>query len=378
MPILDLSDNERRVMLSIMRNPEHSDTDMARSIGMNLYTFNKVKNGLNRKNLMIRTVVPNYSLTGFELMVVTFGRNIDTFLDPTSIKDLVGSIHMDIPTRFLFTLVEQHQGIGIHAVEDYTSLKRGLQMKNTIINALGIHVGQMTHSLFSFRDADFKRFFDLIPMIERIYGEDLIIPNLEPENPAQRMCTMPWSDFFHQTREDDSDLDDISSQVLLKMVKYPDISDKAISNDLNLSRYKVRKIKDDLFRRGYAKTLIIPNYYELGFKVIMFMHFKIKKIKEVRKFLSPVKAGGNPRIIFLVLDEMEGAGMGIFPDLEEATKMYQKINIMIDDQEAIEDNPTIQMISLPNCDIKSPFFFSKPLEHKGSWDLDIKSIDKAL
>lgn len=378
MSLLPLTENERKVMLSIMENPEHSDTDLSRAVDMNLYTFNKVKNGLNRKDLMRKAIVPNYSLTGFELMAVTSGRNIDNFLNPSSNKELVGSLHTEIPTRFLFTLMEHHQGLGVHALEDYTSLKRGLQMKQTIINRLGIHVGQMSHSLFSFRDADFLRFFDLKPLMERMYGEGIVTPSLKPGNPAQRMCRMSWTDFFHLSPDKIPPLDRISSDVLLEMVKDPEKSDKALSDLLGISRYKVRRIKDDLYTEGYARTIVIPNYYELGFKVIMFIHMKIRNIEPVKRFLTPIGEGGIPRIIFLVLDGLESAGMGLFPNLEEATKMYQKIQIIVGEQEALGENPTIQMISLPNCDIKSPFFFSKPLEHKGSWDIDLDALDRVL
>ncbi|MGA1822852.1 MAG: hypothetical protein ACMUIG_10035 [Thermoplasmatota archaeon] len=378
MTFLPLSDNERRVMLSIMKNPEHSDKDLSESIEMNLYTFNKIKNALGRKDLMRRYIVPNYNLTGFELMAVTSGRNIDNFLNPSSNREFVGSLHKEIPTRFLFTLMEHHQGLGIHALEDYTSLKRGLQMKQAIINRLQIKVGEMSHTLFSFRDADFPRFFDLEPLMERVYGEGLRIPKLEPENPAQRMCSITWRDFFHIPAGDRPDLDELSRKVLLNLVKYPDRSDKTLSEDLGISRYKARKIREELFVDGFVKTTVIPNYFELGFKVIMFAHFSIRNIDDVREFLAPLEEGGYPRIIFLVMDELEGAGMGLFPDLEEATRMYQKIQMMLGDSNAMDRNPTVQMISLPNCDIKSPFFFSKPLEHMGCWDIDVKALQRML
>jgi DNA-binding Lrp family transcriptional regulator len=187
---------------------------------------------------------------------------------------------------------------------------------------------------------------------------------------------MPWTDFFH--KPGGKDLDETSREILLRIIKNPEMNDKAISVDLSLSRYKVRKIREELFTNGYAKTTVIPNYYELGFKVVMFVHIKIRDRDAVNRFLTPIKDQQYPRIIFMVHDGLEGVGMGLFTDLEEATKMYQKISNMINHSEALEENPTIQMISLPNCEIKTPFFFSKPLEHKGSWDIDMSALERVL
>ena len=371
MALIDLSENERRVLLSVMRYPENSDTELAKAMGMNLYTFNKVKNSLLKRRLLIKSYIPNYNQFGFELMIFTYGSNMDSFLDPFHRRDLITGFEKSIPARFIFKMMEMHQGLGIHAVENFTSLKRGLMFKRDLINTLGIEIGSMTHVKFSFADTTLKRFFDMFPILNNVYGEEFDLPEIDPESPAQETAATPWQDFFSKSGiSEEEEPGSLNREVMIKAVTDPQGSDQKISREIGVSRYKIRRAKDDLFSGRMLKTSYIPNIKGFGYEVILFTHIKFRRGGPIDDFFSSMKNHDIPEMIHLVYDGLEGCGMGLFNNLSEASAAYQNLQTRLEGMRAIERSPYLQLFSVANSLPDYPFNFSQPLIHKGSWNVD--------
>lgn len=373
---LSLTDNERKVLLTVMSYPEHSDTDLSRAVDMNIYTFNKVKNSLISRGLIRKTAVPNYSLTGFELMVFTYGTDMDSFLDPFNRRDLISGFESKIPARFIFKIMEMHQGLGIHAVEDFTGLKRGLKLKRDLINELGIEIGSMTHVKFSFRDSTIKRFFDMLPMLREEFGSGFDIPKMDPKNPAQESASISWEEFFSDVGERSfDDMDGLNRDVLIRTVSEPDESDQKTATELGVSRYKIRKAKEELFTEGFLKTSYVPDIKGFGFEVVLFTHMIFKNDDPIHRYFSSMEEGFIPAMFHLVYDGLEGCGMGLFHKLSDASWAYHNLQDRMKNMNAIEKNPHLQLFSVSNSLTEYPFDFAQPLINRGSWELDREYLE---
>ena len=106
MEIQRFTETEKMVILSLMKNPEHRDTDIVKAIGMNLYTFNKTKNSLMKKGLLVKYYVPNYSCLGFEILLTSFGSGEGAHFGAGRML----KVHMDAldrsPVNFIFSMME--------------------------------------------------------------------------------------------------------------------------------------------------------------------------------------------------------------------------------------------------------------------------------
>ncbi len=265
MSIEGLTQNESAVLLALMRNPEHSDTDISKAIGMNLFTFNKLKNSLMKRRLLSKYYVPNYGRLGLEILVVSHGSSMDSFNLEQKAEDLnimADDGFFSIP---IFSILEGNNGVSFHIVSDFTNLKRMMRIKGNLLESMDIPVRSIHHSLFSLKDLKIERFFDVQGLLEEHVG-DREVPKLDADTPAQFAAFRDWSEFFDMADGPEEDvLDEGSFQVLKEIVRRPECKETDLINEMGISRYRFRKIKDRLLETGYIKPFYGTNVVGMGY-----------------------------------------------------------------------------------------------------------------
>ncbi|MFW3146269.1 MAG: hypothetical protein ACMUIE_05610 [Thermoplasmatota archaeon] len=368
--MMELTPNESHVMLSLITNPEHSDTELSEAVGMNPFTFNKVKNSILKRGLLRRELVPNYGRVGFELLVVSFGGRIETFLDPVSRMEMLQKLEGEIPTHFFFRLMEATQGLGLHALEDFTLFKKGLVLKRKIASFMGDNLSSIEHVAFSFRDIRMEKFFDLGDLLSDIYGNGMEVPKLEPTSPAQKAASISWFDFFNYDRKGNgSDIDDREMDIMKVLVSRPMLSDPELCELLSMSRYKLRKARDSFYERGLLKPLLIPDPRVLGLDVIIFTHAMFKPECQPMELLHQYSEHFPPNLILVVSDFQEAVALGVYRTLSEGVNAQKRMIEELSAQNVLEKEPVSHIFSLPNCRGDWPLTLQGPLMNKGDWAL---------
>jgi DNA-binding MarR family transcriptional regulator len=348
-------------MLSLMRNPEHSDTEISKAIGMNLFTFNKTKNSLSRRGMLSKYYVPNYGKMGLEILSVSHGSGIDTFICDRETDMLEAGPDRDILDLSIFRLLEGNNGIIFQVLSDYTNLKRLMRIKENILHSNLAPVGSMKNSLFSLKDLKIERFFDVQALLEADIG-DRTIPILPLNTPAQLAASRDWSHFFDigETTHG-SDLDEESFRVLLAIVSKPDSREGDLIEQLGISRYKLRKVKDKLLEDGYIKPFYGTNVVGMGYEVLIFTHMKFKAGHDPRDLFNNFEGRMPSNLMIVALDHTEVIGLGIFKNLTDGSRAQMNMRKAMVDFDFLEGEPDIMIFSLPNCSESPPLSFQSPL-----------------
>ena len=370
MAVRDLSERERTVLLYCMRYPEHSDTELAKHSGLNLFTFNKLRNSLQQRGLLRRLLVPNYGSLGFEIFTTYSGRDMECMRSPVSRDILKERMGEERPGKMLFSFLEAHQGVGMLVAEDFTALRRAEVNRRRVQDELNMQQGDIAIRSLSMRDTVFKRFFDLYPLMMAEYGSGITVVDIEASTEAQRSVETSWEDFFLSGEEPrNARLSEVEMSLLKSIVRAPSAPDQLLCDDLGLSRYKVRRIRDELFGRGLLKTLHVPILGRLGYEVMMFISLSFNSGADVRTSMTDDWPQAMSNVIFMAFDDMNGIGLGVFPDLQSASQAHARFQSSLGDLKLLEEDPIVQFFSIPNGVYDNWFRFQDPLITKGVWSL---------
>ncbi len=370
MAVRKLTEKERTVLLYSMRYPEHSDTELARHADMNLFTFNKVKNSLRQRGLLRRLLVPNYGSLGFEIISTFSGSNMEYLQSPISRDLLKKRMREEKPGKLFFSFLEAHQGMGMLVAEDFTALRRAELNKRRVQAELNIPSGDIDLRSLSLRDVMFKRFFDLYPLMIKEYGDDIMIGDIEAVSEAQKAVETTWEDFLSQKVEaPPAQLSEVEASLLNEIVRSPSARDQELCRNVGISRYRIRRIKDELFGQGLIKSIHIPFLSRLGYEVMMFTSLSFVPDMDIRSNMKKHWANAMPNVIFMAFDDMNGIGLGVFPDLSSASITHGMFQKALGDLNLLEEDPMIQFFSIPNGVYDNWFRFQDPLITKGVWSL---------
>ncbi|MGA1820008.1 MAG: hypothetical protein ACMUHU_03260 [Thermoplasmatota archaeon] len=373
MPAAELTNNEKAVLLSILRNPEHGDTERASSIGMSIFTFNKIKNRLSRDGFIKREYVPNYGLLGFEILVATYGTRMEPYLAEEIKKELGPSVMSKAPTHLVFFLSEPGMGVGFHAVEDFTSMKTGLLWsEKRIFNALKMDRNEMTLVPFSFKDMKVEKMFDLYNLVSGLFALEREIPCLGTTTPGQCASGLSWSEYFEiGAKEPTVELNDVEWSLLVQLVTFPDGTDQFHVEKSGLSRYRFKRVRDRLFDLKVIKPLLIPNPFLIGLEVLIFSHLRFRSSVDSVELWNQSHWEMPSNLILTILDRQDAIGIGLYPNLAEGSKAHNALVSTMGRMNILEGNPHVQVFSLGNLASEPgwPLTFGNPLVQRDNWEL---------
>ncbi|MDG6225839.1 MAG: hypothetical protein QCI82_10050 [Candidatus Thermoplasmatota archaeon] len=366
-----LTRKEMAVIRSVMKNPEHTDLERANSMDMNAFTFNKIKNKLIRDRTLRREYVPNYGLLGFEILASSFGSRLDPFFSDGSKRYLESNILERAPTHIVFFLSEPGQGLGFHIIEDFSSMKGGLQKgERMLFELLGAHIGEMSMVPFSLKDVKVESMFDLLRLVEASFDGGIEVPFLEPRDNAQEASSLTWMEFFEKgSHGEDTDITENEMHVLLRMVSDPEGRTMA-----DLSRYRLNRIRDRLLERRLVKPLVIPDPIRIGFRVLSFCHMRLRPGAD----LDDIKGGSKdipPNMVLTLHDSQDAIGIGLYPDLDGSSRAVNRLMDVIGGQNVLDGPVHFQVFSLASSADRWPLTFANPLVQKGKWTIPEELFD---
>jgi len=373
----ELGDKEKTVFLSLMLNPEHSDTERASSVSMNIFTYNKIKNNLHRTGLIRKELVPNYGLLGYEILLSSFGNRIQPNFPEQMGAAFGNDLLSRLPSHLLFFLSEPGQSLGFHAIEDFTSMKSGLmQAERRLFDTLGMERNEMSIVPFSFRELRIGRMFDLYRLVCDNFQCGSDVESIEPGSPGQDVSSMSWSDFFEEgLKREPIDINPQEWSILVNLVKHPMVSDRSLSEKAGISRYRLRRIRDDLFSSRAVKPLYIPDPAYIGLDVLIFTHMKFKASVDIMEYFDRVELGLPSNIILTIMDRQDAIGVGLYPSLKEGSRAQMDMFSAMQKLNLFESTPHIQVFSLESSTRGWPLTMAGPLEQKGDWTLDEKVFE---
>ncbi len=370
----ELTEKEKTVVLSLMMNPEHSDTERASSVSMNIFTYNKIKNHLLKNGLLRKEFVPNYGILGFEIFLSSFGNRIQPYMSGPIDMNFGHDLLEKVPSHLIFFLSEPGQGLGFHALEDFTSMKSGfLQAERRLFDTLKMERNEMSIVPFSFRELKIGRMFDLYRLVCESFRCSVDVERIDPKNPGQEVSALSWREFFERgSINEPLELGPEEWRILVNIVKHPLVPDQVLAEKGGMSRYRMRRIRDEIFGASAVKPVYIPNPTSIGLDVLIFTHLRFKPSVDMMEHFENLEDGLPANIILTIMDKQDAIGIGLFPTLKEGSKAQTDMFSAMQKMNLFESTPHVQVFSLDSSASGWPLTLAGPLEQKGNWSVDEK------
>ncbi len=338
-----LSQNEARVLHSLVRWPNLSDQAIHSEIGMKKSTFSSIKARLREHDYYRRYYIPNFPLIGFQLLMVMHGHlnRFTTLSERMRVaEDTLKSFVEDF-----YVVSESNKAFSIAISQNYTEYSKNQELFNQIysVNKFLTKAG-MQIDAYPFEISRIRAFMDYEALVARLFGfgsskynEDLLIPTK-----GVQMIKLSKAE----------------RKVLAGLVKYPEESDTLIAEKVGVSRNTVANAKRKFLKNKICFPRVVPNLEKLGLKLLVFTHRKFnawttmeqreEAAELVRKIISPH---------FYVSKNLDGFLISAHSSFDEYNKAFDEVTKYYLKQDYIVDEPETYQISIAEMYIVKEFEF---------------------
>jgi DNA-binding MarR family transcriptional regulator len=339
----DLSQNEARVLHSLVKWPNLTDQAIHSQIGMKKSTFSSIKTRLKDHNYYKRFFVPNFPLVGFEMLMVMHGQlnRFTTFEERMRIaKNLLESFVEDF-----HVVSESNKAFNLSVTQNYTEYAKNqekffhLYSENKFLSKKG-----METIAYPFELTRVHSFMDYESLIARLFG-------FASESYENRISVPSGS--VNQVK-----LTRAERKVLVGLVQFPEESDTLIAENIGVSRNTVANAKRKFLAKGICFPRVVPNLTKLGLKILnfSFRRFNPKVTMDergeasdiIRKKLSPH---------FYVSKNLDGFVISAHVSFEDFSTANDEIMNYYMKHEYILEEPVNYQISIPDMAILKEFEF---------------------
>ena len=331
-PKNNLSNNEFRVLHSLIKQPNAMDQELHTQIGIKKSTFSINKARLLERGYFKRYYIPNFPKIGFEMLTIMYGQlnRYTTHAERMRIaKDLITSFAED------FRIISEsnnaiHLSISQNMTEYFKNQEKFFQLyaKNNFLSKEG-----MFSIAYPFEITNIHCFMDYEALIARICD----IPS---ESYANRpTITTGKTKAVKLTRAE--------KKVLVGMIQFPEESDTFIAEKIDVSRNTVASARRKFIYESICFERVVPNLDKLNLKILNFSYFKFnpsitviqrqKTSDLVRNLLSPH---------FFVSKNLDGFLISAHISLEEFLTSNDELMTYYREHDIIKESTSFQ-ISIP-------------------------------
>ena len=331
-----LNKNEKLVLYGLVKYPLYNDRELSEKIRLKMTTVTAIKNRLKKNKYYYTVRFPVLQNLGCELLMTSHMQ----FNPLKSEKELIKSHKdklADSTPEIVYSITESDSGFCLGIAKNYTEIYHTIENMERVYRENDfIENAQPNYYFFPFEHSKIYNFFDFAPIIKHTYNvslkgeEDDLIPAEIP-------------------RTDITKLSNVEKRVLYGLIRYPDIPDSKIAENIDVTRQVVSKLKKSFEVDGLLKTLRIPNLKKLGFEIMSVSHYRHnpkipleKRGKGIRQVLSEFPQ------IFLISGNLESMMINVTRDFTEYQELKNKANLYYKKQEFLISEPDNLIFSIPN------------------------------
>jgi len=250
-----LSNNEKLVLASMVRDPLLTDRERGEQLGISGNTTATIRKRLLANDYLRFVYLPNPNFMGCELIAVIYSEFNPGITDEKRI-DVTSSVIDSVPEIFL-SIGEGHQGFSLSLAKNYTDIAR---VNNERINLYASHrfIENVPPTMVIFPNdlSSIDSFFDYFPLLNRELGTELPARSRERVKLDRRI----------------SELSKNEQAAYTELIKHPGETDETVSRDLPVSRKTVSNCRRRFVSGGYMEPVYIPNLYALGIAIMAMIH----------------------------------------------------------------------------------------------------------
>ena len=338
-----LSQNEARVLHSLIKWPNLSDQAIHSKIGMKKSTFSSIKARLREHNYFKRYFIPNFPKISFELLLVMHG-NLNRFTTLEERMRVAGDVIKAFDEDF-YIISESNKAFNLSISQNYTEYAKNQEKFLQIYseNKFLTREGMQTDA-YPFEISRFRAFMDYEAVVAKVFGFE----------------SGPYSDNLLIPTEavKKVKLSKAERKVLVGLVKYPEESDTLIAEKVGVSRNTVANAKRKFLREKICFPRVVPNLEKLGFKLLVFTHRKFnarttmeqrtEAVELVRKLIAPH---------FYVSRNLDGFLISAHTSFDEYNKAFDEVMKFYLKNDYISEEPSSYHISIADMAVIKDYDF---------------------
>jgi DNA-binding MarR family transcriptional regulator len=274
----NLSDNETRTLLGLVKYPTLNDRQLSERIGIKMSTVTAIKNRLKDLGFFITVRVPNLQNLGAEILSVTYAHTDPAVPEKTQM-DVGRQLFEGFDELFYIGAGPRYRfSMSMH--RNYSSACRVVDGVFDLYSRNGLlipGVQQVVH--FPFDQTKMYNFFDYSALLENAFDVQL------PPRESDRLVHDGEVGSVTSVK-----LSRIERKVLKGLVQNPDLLDSNISKRIDVTRQSVTKMRKRFEDLDLFHALRIPNLELLGFEVLALVHTQYRPTSTIKDRAGPLKA----------------------------------------------------------------------------------------
>ncbi len=252
-----LTGNEKRVLYGLVRHPTLNDRELSEVLQVKVSTVTAIRRRLRRADYFVTRRLPMMHRLGWEILAGGHAR-LDLTLGPQAVPRIREILKDRFPSIFHVAAFTDHL-VFLAFARNYTSLRKDLdEFRQSLARYDLLDDGDVKVTVLPMTASVLPLFFDYSHTLALAFGiEDRLPARVEP------------------VKARDGSLTRKETEVLKGLVRYPELSDKALAQRVKVSRQAVSKMRREFEAEGLVRTARIPNLQLLGFDLYVsaFAHF---------------------------------------------------------------------------------------------------------
>ena len=333
----NLSANETRTLLGLVKYPTLNDRQLSERIGIKMSTVTAIKNRLKDLGYFITVRVPNLQNLGAEIMSITYAHTDPAIPEETQV-DVGRMLFEDFDELFYIGAGPRYRfSLSMH--RNYSSACRVIDGVFDLYSRNGFLIPGEHHVVhFPFDQTKIYNFFDYSSLLERALGIQL---------PAREADHQIHDGEFGIVRS--AKVSRIERKVLRGLVQNPDLLDSNISKRIDVTRQSVTKMRKRFEDLDLFHALRIPNLTMLDFEVLALVHTRYRPTSTVKERAGPLKTiYGRLPILFKAETDKEGIDLVATRNYEEFDE-YMNLKVShLRGEGVIDHDPRVLIFTFPS------------------------------
>ncbi|MCI0497018.1 MAG: hypothetical protein L0Z54_01820 [Thermoplasmata archaeon] len=333
--VVPLSTNEQTVLYQLVRCPTLSDQEICSRIDMKQSTFSTIKKKLREEGYFYTSYLPMFQHLGCELLVVWYL----TLNRKTRTEDRLALTRGPLlAANDLYTILSESNQAIVMSVS--RNIAEHVRVSDELVQLYEANdfLESLHYVLFPFDVSGLCSFFDFAPLLNRIF--DI------PDDPGVNAIDITSEPVRCRVRT--PEMNDLEKEIFLGLVRYPEMSDSALSERIGCSRPVLSRVKGRFLEERLLERRRIVSLEKMGFQILTMTHSRFNPLKpmmrrqvcmqETRRVLTP---------IFHVARDPESVMLCAFWNFEDFKHLHNEYVSFCEEQDSLVEEPYTLAMSIP-------------------------------
>lgn len=321
-----LTANEKQVLYGLVRHATLNDRELSDALGVKVSTVTAIRRRLRRADYFVTRRIPMMHRVGWEILTAGHAR-LDLTQGAQAGPRLREVLKEKVPGLFHVAVSPDHLSF-LGFARDYTRARIDVdELRLGLDHAKLLGDGDVAFSAFPMALSTVPSFFD--------YSHPLALLFELEDRFSIRMDRGKTGDISLSRKETD---------VFKGLVRFPELSDKALAQRVKVSRQAVSKMRREFEAEGLVRTARIPNLQRLGFDLYVSAFARFVPSSTVKGRTDAVeRLLRTAPVPFLISDDAEASVVAAAKTFEQFTVLRSTITKHLQERGFLQGDPEVHV-----------------------------------